>query len=71
MLAAPAGAARKELGGKIKRRDEIPRNNFFGNEAKWAILRPPPWLALHDTERVLESTIQIRSLRVLIWETVF
>ena len=33
MLAAPAGAARKELGGKIKRRDEIPRHNFFGNEA--------------------------------------
>ena len=33
MLAAPNGAARKELGGKIKRRDEIPRNNFFGNEA--------------------------------------
>jgi hypothetical protein len=32
-LAAPAGAARKELGGKIKRRDKIPRNNFFGNEA--------------------------------------
>ena len=32
MLAAPAGAARKELGGEIKRRDEIPRNNFFGNE---------------------------------------
>jgi len=32
-LAAPAGAARKELGGKIKRRNEIPRNNFFGNEA--------------------------------------
>src|SRR3990167_3334598 len=33
LLAAPNGAARKELGGKIKRRDEIPRNNFFGNEA--------------------------------------
>ncbi|MBU4455342.1 hypothetical protein KJ586_02415 [Patescibacteria group bacterium] len=33
MLAAPAGAARKELGGEIKRRDEIPRHNFFGNEA--------------------------------------
>ena len=33
MLAAPAGAARKELGGKIKRRDEIPRSNFFGNAA--------------------------------------
>lgn len=33
MLAAPADAARKELGGKIKWRDEIPRNNFFGNEA--------------------------------------
>ena len=33
MLAAPNGAARKELGGKIKRRGEIPRNNFFGNEA--------------------------------------
>jgi len=37
--ALPAGrsprlrAARKELGGKIKRRGEIPRNNFFGNEA--------------------------------------
>jgi len=33
LLAAPRGAARKELGGKIKRRGEIPRNNFFGNEA--------------------------------------
>ena len=33
LLAAPRGAARKELGGKIIRRDEIPRNNFFGNEA--------------------------------------
>ena len=33
LLAAPAGAARKELGGKIKRRGEIPRNNFFRNEA--------------------------------------
>ncbi len=33
MLAAPAGAARKELGGKIIWRDEIPRRNFFGNEA--------------------------------------
>jgi len=33
LLAAPAGADRKELGGKIKRRGEIPRNNFFGNEA--------------------------------------
>jgi len=33
LLAAPNGAARKELGGKIKRRGEIPRNNFFGNEA--------------------------------------
>ena len=33
LFAAPAGAARKELGGKIKRRGEIPRNNFFGNEA--------------------------------------
>ena len=32
-LAAPNGAARKELGGKIIRRDKIPRNNFFGNEA--------------------------------------
>ena len=27
------GGARKELGGKIIRRDEIPRNNFLGNEA--------------------------------------
>src|SRR3989338_7355676 len=33
LLAAPFGAARKELGGKIIRRGEIPRNNFFGNEA--------------------------------------
>jgi len=33
LLAAPNGAARKELGGKIKRQGEIPRNNFFGNEA--------------------------------------
>ena len=33
MLAAPNGAARKELGGKIKRRGKIPRDNFFGNEA--------------------------------------
>jgi len=33
MLAAPAGAARKELCGKIKWRDEIPRRNFFGNKA--------------------------------------
>jgi hypothetical protein len=33
LLATPAGAARKELGGKIKRRDKIPRRNFFGNEA--------------------------------------
>src|SRR3989338_8115729 len=31
--APPAGGTRKELGGKIKRRGEIPRNNFFGNEA--------------------------------------
>ena len=33
MLAAPNGAARKELGGKIMRRDEIPNDSFFGNEA--------------------------------------
>ena len=33
LLAVPNGAASKELGGKIIRRGEIPRNNFFGNEA--------------------------------------
>jgi len=33
LLAAPCGAARKELSGKIKRRDEIPRRHFFRNEA--------------------------------------
>jgi len=33
LLAAPAGAARKELGGEIKRRGEIPNDSFFGNEA--------------------------------------
>jgi hypothetical protein len=33
LLAAPAGAVRKELGGKIIRWDKIPRHNFFGNEA--------------------------------------
>jgi len=33
LLAAPAGAARKELCGKIKWRDKIPTNSFFGNEA--------------------------------------
>jgi hypothetical protein len=32
-LTAPAGAACKELGDKIKRRGEMPRNNFLGNEA--------------------------------------
>lgn len=29
MLVAPSGAARKELGSKIKRPDEIPRHNFY------------------------------------------
>jgi hypothetical protein len=33
LLAAPAGAARKELCGKIIRLDKIPRRDFFGNEA--------------------------------------
>jgi hypothetical protein len=33
LLAAPAGAASKELCGKIKRRDKIKRGDFFGNEA--------------------------------------